>query len=147
MKINKKVLSILIVLFLIVAIYAFFHIRGKEIRYIHQLSEAETVSVSIIDRFSEQQWEIELNKQQAQSIQKLLKESSYRRRLSSSIEGGLPDKTYHIFADLDEKGNQHLYITVYGGEYIQFLNQYGSKYHKILNPNFEEELTRIFEVN
>lgn len=145
MKTIKKIFPIIIILLIIGLIYSFFHISGWEIKNLNSLSEAESVTLTVYDDSNGENVEYELSKSQIEKLQTLLKENSYTRRISNTIIGVLPDKTYRILANWDDNGQKLLYISTLGGEYIQFLNQFGSSYHKIKNPDFEKELIAILE--
>ena len=77
--------------------------------------------------------------------------NSYKRRLSSTIIGQLPEKDYQILADWDKDGTPQmlLYIKIIGNEYINFSEQFNifrhMIYHEIQNPDFEKELISILE--
>lgn len=141
----KKILPIIIILLIVGLIYSFFHISGWEIKNISSLSEAESVNLTVYDDSNGESVEYELSKGQIEKIQTLFKENSYTRRLSNTIIGVLPDKSYRILANWDDNGQKHLYISMIGGEYINIARQFGDKYHKIKNPDFEKELIAIIE--
>ena len=141
----KKGLSIIIILLIIGLVYSFFHISGWEIRNLNSLSEAESVTLTVYDDSNGESLEYELSKNQIQKIQVLLKENSYTRRISNTIIGVLPDKSYRILANWNDNGQKHLYISMIGGEYINIARQFGDKYHKIKDPDFEKELIAIIE--
>lgn len=141
----KKILPIIIILLIVGLIYSFFHISGWEIKNISSLSEAESVNLTVYDDSNGESAEYELSKGQIEKIQTLFKENSYTRRLSNTIIGVLPDKSYRILANWDDNGQKHLYISMIGGEYINIARQFGDKYHKIKNPDFEKELIAIIE--
>lgn len=145
MKKIKKILPIIIILLIIGLIYSFFHISGWEIKNLNSLSEAESVTLTVYDDSNGESAEYELSKSQIEKIQKLFKENSYTRRLSNTIIGALPDKSYRILANWDDNGQKHLYISTIGGEYIQVSRQFGDSYHKIKNPDFEKEMINIIE--
>ena len=141
----KKVLSVIIILLIIALIYSFFHISGWEIKNLNSLTEAESVVLTVYEDSTGESVEYELSKSQIEKLQTLLKESSYTRRLSNTIIGVLPDKTYRILANWNDNGQKHLYISMIGGEYIQVMSQFGGSYHKIKNSDFEKELATIIE--
>ena len=145
MRIIKKISPIIIILLIIGLIYSFFHISGWEIRNLSSLSEAESVTLTVYDDSTGESVEYELTKSQIEKLQALLKENSYTRRLSNTIIGVLPDKTYRILANWNDNGQKHLYISMIGGEYINIARQFGDRYHKIKNPDFEKELINIIE--
>ena len=145
MKIAKKLLPIIIILVIIALTYSFFHIGGREIKFIDKLLEAKTVTVIVMNEENNEKIEYDLNAEQIQHLKKLIEENSYTRRISSTIIGVLPDKRYTIFANWDDNGQKHLHISLLGGEYIQILGEYGSHYHKIKNSDFEKELLSILE--
>lgn len=145
MRIIKKISPIIIILLIIGLIYSFFHISGWEIRNLSSLSEAESVTLTVYDDSTGESVEYELTKSQIEKLQALLKENSYTRRLSNTIIGVLPDKTYRILANWNDNGQKHLYISMIGGEYINIARQFGDRYHKIKNPDFEKELIAIIE--
>ena len=145
MKKLKKLLPIIITVLIIVFVYSFFHIGGWEIKNIKELNDAKLVTVVVSDENSDESIEYELSKNQIELLQNLLKENSYTRRLSSTIIGVLPDTRYNILANWNDGGQKHLHISILGGEYIQFLGQYGSHYHEIKNPDFEKVLVSIIE--
>ncbi|MBE7054560.1 MAG: hypothetical protein E7392_00415 [Ruminococcaceae bacterium] len=145
MRILKKMSPIIIPVLIIVLIYSFFHISGWEIRNAKRLSSAKDVTVIVRNEESNESTEYDLNTKQIKLLQKLLEENSYTRRITSTIIGVLPDKRYTIFANWNDNGQKHLHISIIGGEYIQFLGQFGSNYHKIKNPDFEKELIFILQ--
>ena len=145
MKVFKKILPFIIIILIVVIVYSFFNINGREIKNIKELDDAKIVSVVVSDKTSSKNVEYELNKKQIELLQILIEESSYTRRISNTIVGVLPDKEYRILANWDDNGQKHLHITILGGEYIQFLNQFGSHYHKINNLDFEKEIISILE--
>ena len=145
MKITKKLLIVIIILAVIVLTYSFFHIDGREIKFVDKLSEAKTVTVIVMNEKNDEKVEYDLNAEQKEQLKKLIESNSYTRRISSTIVGVLPDKRYTIFANWDDNGQKHLHINLIGGEYIQILGEFGSRYHKIKNPNFEKELISIID--
>lgn len=145
MKTIKKISPIIIILLIIGLIYSFFHISGWEIKNLNSLSEAESVTLTVDDDITGESVEYELSKSQIEKLQTLLKDNSYTRRLSNTIIGVLPDKSYRILANWDDNGQKHLYISTIGGEYIQVMRRFGGSYHKIKNPDFEKELIAIIE--
>ena len=147
MKRAKKFLPIMITLAVIAFAYSFFHIDGREIKFIDELLEAKTVTVIVANEENEEMNEYDLSSEQIENFQKLITNSSYTRRIFSTITGILPDKRYMIFANWSDVGQRHLQISLLGGEYIQILGEYGSHYHKIENDDFENELMSILEDN
>lgn len=146
MKTAKKFLPIIVIFVIIAFIYSFFHIGGKEIKFVDKLSEAKTVTVIVRNEGYDEEVKYDLNKEQIKCLKKLIEENSYTRRISSTIIGVLPDKSYTILANWADNGKKHLYISLIGGEYIQILGEYGSHYHKIKNANFEQELISILDM-
>ncbi len=152
MKIFKKILPFLIIILIIGLVYSFFHIDGREIKNIKKLSSDCRVSVRVNDTYGHDNLqEYELNANQIDDLKNLLMNNSYKRRVSSTIIGQLPEKEYSILADWDKDGTPQvlLYIKIIGNEYINFNDQYNffrSKiYHKIKNHSFEKELISILE--
>jgi len=152
MKMLKKLLPIVIIVVIVVLIYSFFHIDGREIKNIKNLSSDCRVSVLVNDTYGHDNLqEYELNANQIEDLKNLLMNNSYKRRLSSTIIGQLPEKEYSILADWDKDGTPQvlLYIKIIGNQYINFNDQYNffrSKiYHKIKNSDFEKELISILE--
>ena len=145
MKIAKKFLSVIVILALVAFVYSFFHIGGGEIKFLDKLTEAKSVTVTVIPEENDEKVEYDLNKTQIEKLQKLIEENSYTRRISSTIIGVLPDKRYTILANWDDGGEKHLYISLLGGEYIQILGEYGSNYHKIRHSDFEKELLSVLD--
>lgn len=145
MKTAKKILPIIIILVVIAFVYSFFHIGGKEIKFVDKLMEAKTVTVIVRSEKGDEKVEYDLNTKQIELLKKLIEENSYVRRVSSTIIGVLPDKRYTIFANWDDNGQKHLHISLIGGEYIQILGEYGSHYHKIRNSDYEKELLSILD--
>lgn len=140
---NIKILLPIVVLVVLVFVYSFFHIDGREIKFIDKLSEANTVTVMAVDEENGEQIQYDFNTEQVEQLKKLMEESSYVRRVSSTIVGELPKKRYTIFAGWDDNGQKNLQISLLGGEYIQFLGEYGSHYHKIKDSEFEKALISI----
>lgn len=145
MKATRKLLPIIIVIFIITFTYSFFHIDGREIKFVDKLLEAKTVTVIVRNEENDEDVEYNLNAEQIGRLKELIEENSYTRRVSSTIIGVLPDKRYTIFANWDDSGQKHLHISLLGGEYIQILGEYGSHYHRIENSNFEKELIFILD--
>ena len=145
MRILKKVSPIIITVLIVAFIYSFFHISGREIRNARELNMAKDVTVIVRNEESNESTEYDLNTKQVTLLRKLLEENSYKRRITSTIIGVLPDNRYTIFANWNDNGQKHLHISIIGGEYIQFLGQYGSNYNKIKNPDFEKKLIAILE--
>ena len=149
MKRLKKILPLLIIVLIVILVYSFFHIDGREIKNIKKLSSDCRVSVRVSDTYGNGNGqEYELNAKQTEELKNLLMNNSYKRRLSSTIIGQLPEKNYIIFADWD-KPQVLLYIKIYGNEYINFSRQFNffkhNIYHKIKNSDFEKELISILE--
>jgi len=154
MKIFKKILPIVIIVVVAGLIYSFFHIDGREIKNIKKLSPDCRVSVIVNDTYgNENRQEYELNAKQIEGLKNLLMNNSYKRRLSPTIIGQLPEKDYSILADWDNDGTPQvlLYIKIIGNEYINFSRQFNffknNIYHKIKNPDFEKELISILEID
>ncbi len=152
MKIFKKILPFLIVILIIGLVYSFFHIDGREIKNIKNLSSDCRVSVIVNDTYGhDNRQEYELNSKQIEGLKNLLMNNSYKRRLSSTIIGQLPEKDYQILADWDKDGTPQmlLYIKIIGNEYINFSEQFNifrhMIYHEIQNLDFEKELISILE--
>ncbi len=146
MKTAKKFLPVIVLFVIIAFTYSFFHIGGKEIKFVDKLSEAKAVTAIVRNEKNNEEVEYDLNKEQIKYLKKLIEENSYTRRISSTIIGVLPDERYTIFANWDDNGQKHLHISLIGGEYIQILGEYGSHYHKIKNSNFEQELISILNM-
>ena len=154
MKIFKKILPIVIIVVVAGLIYSFFHIDGREIKNIKKLSPDCRVSVIVNDTYGhENRQEYALNAEQIEDLKNLLMNNSYKRRLSSTIIGQLPEKDYSILADWDNDGTPQvlLYIKIIGNEYITFSQQFNffkhNIYHKIKNLDFEKELISILEID
>ena len=152
MKRFKMVLPLLIIILIVGLIYSFFHIDGREIKNIKKLSSDCRVSVIVNNTYGhDNRQEYELNAKQIEGLKNLLMNNSYKRRLSSTIIGQLPEKDYQILADWDKDGTPQvlLYIKIIGNEYITFSQQFNffkhNIYHKIKNPDFEKELISILE--
>ncbi len=152
MKIFKKILPFLIIILIVGLVYSFFHIDGREIKNINKLSSECKVSVIVSDTYDHgNRQEYELNAKQIEGLKNLLMNNSYKRRLSSTIIGQLPEKDYSILARWDKDGTPQmlLYIKIIGSDYINFSQQYNffkhNIYHKIKNSNFEKELISILE--
>ena len=150
MKILKKILPFLIIALIVGLIYSFFHIDGREIENIKKLSSDCRVSVIAGETYgNDNTQEYELNDKQIEALKNLLMNNSYKRRLSSTIIGQLPEKDYTILADWDKDGTTQmlLYIRIIGNKYINFSQQFNffknNVYHKIENPDFEKELISI----
>ena len=143
MKHLKIILTVIIVLFVIASVYSFFNISGQEIKFVDKLLEAKSVTVIVMNEDGDERAEYNLDITQIEQFKKLIEENSYTRRISSTIVGVLPDKRYTIFANWNDGGQKHLQISLIGGEYIQILGEYGSHYHKINNPDFENQLISI----
>lgn len=153
MKIFKKILPIVIIVVVAYLIYSFYHIDGREIKNINNLSSDCRVSVVVEKTYGDDnRQEYELNPEQIESLKNLLMNNSYKRRLFSTIIGQLPEKDYTILADWDKDGTPQvlLYIRIIGNEYINFSRQFNffnhNIYHKIKNPDFEKELISILEL-
>ena len=151
MKIFKTLLPIITIVLIVGVIYSFFSIDGREIKNIDKLSSDCRVSVVVNDTYGdENRQEYELNGKQIEALKNLLMNNTYKRRLSSTIIGQLPEKNYTILADWDDGTPQMLlYIKIIGNEYINFSHQFNffkhNIYHKIKNPDFEKELIYVLE--
>ena len=151
MKIFKTLLPIITIVLIVGLIYSFFSIDGREIKNIDKLSSDCRVSVVVNDTYGdENRQEYELNGKQIEALKNLLMNNTYKRRLSSTIIGQLPEKDYTILADWDDGTPQMLlYIKIIGNEYINFSQQFNffkhNIYHKIKNPDFEKELIYVLE--
>lgn len=151
MKIFKTLLPIITIVLIVGVIYSFFSIDGREIKNIDKLSSDCRVSVVVNDTYGdENRQEYELNGKQIEALKNLLMNNTYKRRLSSTIIGQLPEKNYTILADWDDGTPQMLlYIKIIGNEYINFSQQFNffkhNIYHKIKNPDFEKELIYVLE--
>ena len=151
MKIFKTLLPIITIVLIVGLIYSFFSIDGREIKNIDKLSADCRVSVVVNDTYGdENRQEYELNGKQIEALKNLLMNNTYKRRLSSTIIGQLPEKDYTILADWDDGTPQMLlYIKIIGNEYINFSQQFNffkyNIYHKIKNPDFEKELIYVLE--
>ena len=151
MKIFKTLLPIITIVLIVGVIYSFFSIDGREIKNIDKLSSDCRVSVVVNDTYGdENRQEYELNGKQIEALKNLLMNNTYKRRLSSTIIGQLPEKDYTILADWDDGTPQMLlYIKIIGNEYINFSQQFNffkhNIYHKIKNPDFEKELIYVLE--
>ena len=139
----KKILSIIILVVIIVLIYSYMNIGGWAIKNINKLTNASYITVVV--RSGDAETKYDLTAEQTKLLQELLKGNSYKRRFSSTIIGVLPEKEYTILADWNDNGKTNLYIKILGDEYISFFDHHGTKYHKIKNSQFEEELISILE--
>ncbi len=145
MKIAKKLLPFVVVLALVAFAYSFFHIDGREIKLANKLAEAKSVTIIVMNTQNNENVEYDLNKEQIEKIKTIILENSYTRRISKTIIGELPDKRYTIFATWDDAAERPLHISLLGGEYIHVLGDFGSRYHKIKNTDFEKELISILD--
>ena len=143
----RKLLPIILTVLIIGLIYSFFHISGLEIKKVNKLADAKNVTVIIRNETKGENTELILDAEQKKLLQKLLKENSYKRRLSSTIIGVLPGNEYTILADWNDNGKTHLYMKILGNEYIRFSDYLGTEnYHKIKNSEFEKELISILNI-
>lgn len=139
----KKVLPFVIFVVVIASIYSFFHISGSEIRNIKRLPDNCYVEFSIKSNKNDDVIKYDLSVNQIESLKNLLMDNSYTRRLSNTIIGMLPDKRYTIIVNWHDSYTKPIHITIIGNEYISISGQFGSRYHKINNVNFEKELIDI----
>ena len=142
---KKRIFKILIFVIIAVLIYGFFHIDGWRIKNTKNLLDASFVEVYVHNENTGEEIEYALNAEQRKLLSDLLIESSYTRRLSSTIIGALPDKRYTVLADWNDNGQTNLYVNTIGGEYIRISGQFGSGYLKINNKDFEENLKALLE--
>lgn len=142
---KKRIFKIIIFVIIVVLIYGFFHIDGWRIKNAKKLLDASFVEVYVYHDESNEKITYELNAEQRKLLSDLLIESSYTRRLSSTIIGALPDRRYTVLADWNDNGQTNLYINTLGGEYIRIQGQFGSGNLKINNKDFEEKLKALLE--
>lgn len=149
---KKKVIVWLCVILLVLAAvltYSYFRVDGRELRFIADISEDYTATVTKTHASLEyRETEYVLNGEQILQLQALILDSSFTRRLSPNYSySGLRD-TYQIVLELtDPQGQQQDFIILYCVEdlYLSISAPYDGVHLtlKINNPQWHAELDAI----
>ena len=142
MKYMRKYWGFLIVAVLGLMLYSYFHVSGKEIDHITDISDSCTLTVEKYYHLEHiNRTEYTLNAEQINQMKDLILNSDFTRVLASWVQ--FQDKDmYDIFINFHD-GQRYISIHCIGNEYISITDQFGGKHLKIKNPHWKEALEAI----
>lgn len=139
-------IAVILLFTLMLSLYAYFHVEGNEIKGVPEISEVCTVTLIVYQHMSyENRTEYVLNREEIQILKNLLQGSSFTRVLTSVVFFEDRDR-YDIQIDYND-GQNFLSISCVGNEYISVANQFGGKHLKVNNPQWEEALSKLANLN
>ncbi len=140
---RKTAIFLPVLIVLVIAVYSWFHVEGKEIDGALEISPECTVKIRV---GNENQEEYTLDAEEINMLQKLILTSSFTRNLSTFVT--YPSGTEH-YTVLIDWNNQQDFLTIHtiGNEYISIVNQFDGKYLKINNPEWESSLKKIISLS
>lgn len=130
---GMKVILITVLITLGLLIYSWFHVAGKEIDGVLEISP----ECSVIIRVGlENQQEYTLDAERIYMLQNLILTSSFRKAFANSITYPTGTEHYNILVDWN---NQQDFLTIHssGNEYISIPDQFNGKLLKVKNPEWE----------
>lgn len=147
MKISyKKVIAVIVLIIMGIILYSWFHVSGKEIKGVYEISEDCTVLIKVMDSTIRGDVQYNLNAIQIEMLKTLILNSSFTQRLSSRID--YPSKTQRYLITIDwNNGNDFLSIYSMGNKYITLIEQFNGRFLKINNPDWEKELKEIIWIS
>lgn len=127
-------------------LYSYFHVAGREIEYVENMS-ADTCTVTVT-RYQhmeyEQRKEYQLDAAQIEQLKELILESSFTRY---SFNSGVTFRDRDMY-DIRVVFNNHqdfLDIHCIGNQYISLTDQFDGWHLKIKNPDWKSSLEQIIQ--
>lgn len=140
----KKMIPIGILVIIGIWIYSYFHVSGREIEYVKNISD-DACTVTII-RYQhmeyEQRKEYVLDAAQIEQLKKLILESSFTRY---SFNSGVTFRDRDMYDIRVVFNNRQDFIGIHciGNEYISLTDQFDGCHLKNKNPNWKASLEKI----
>lgn len=133
--------AVVIVVICAVFIFSYFHVAGREIDGVENISDTCTVTVIKYPHLEyEKRTEYVLDAEQILKLKELISDSSFTRVLSDGVTFKDQDM-YDI--EVDFGNQQELFIHCIGNEYISVIDQFNDKHLKINNSGWQEALDAI----
>ena len=144
MKKKQIVIAMIIVMVCVIPIFSYFHVAGRRIDNIKNVSDACTVMIIKYQHMEyDKRSEYVLDAGQIDQLKELIIESSFTRDLSNMIMFHDHD-IYDIQIDFN---NHRDFISIHciGNEYISVTNQFNDKFLKVNNRNWKATLEKIIQ--
>lgn len=143
-KLNKRVIGIAVIFIIILFMYSYFNVKGKDIEGVSKISSDCSVSIVKSYHLDNNQKEYILNAQQIDMLKNLILVSDFTRKLSSTVQFNDKDR-YEIKIDFNN-AQDFLMIDCIGNEYISVTNQFNGKHLKINNSDWKATLEQIISL-
>lgn len=148
-KSTKIILTILVIAIVGFIAYSYFYVDGTELKEVSRISHTTKVVIKRSTlRENEEELEVVLNSNQKEMLKSLLKESRFRRMISSGVIYDSEEnwKYYNIIINDHEQG---VYLSIHStdGAYISIPDKFNGKHLKILNPQWKNKLEEIITLS
>lgn len=143
-KAYKVTIGIIIGLVIMLYLYSYFHITGKEFDGASNISSDCLVTINKSYQ-NENQKEYTLNAEQTQMLKTLILDSTFTRDLSSWVR--YYDKDMYLIRIDFNNQQDFLIIDCIGNEYVTVTNQFGGKHLKINNLDWKSSLEKIISIS
>lgn len=143
-KLNKRVISIAVISVIILFIYSYFDVKGKEIEGALNISSDCSVRIVKYYHLTDDKKEYILKGQQVDLLKNLILVSDFTKKLSSTVQFKDMDR-YEIKIDFNN-AQDFLMIDCIGNEYISVTNQFNGKHLKINNSGWKATLEQIISL-
>lgn len=124
-------------------LYSYFHVAGREIEYVENMS-ADSCTVTVI-RYQHMEYaqgkEYVLDAAQIEQLKKLILDSSFTRDLAGMVT--FKDRDRYDIRVIFHNRQDAVLIDCIGNEYITVCNQFDGKHLKIKNPHWKASLEEI----
>lgn len=150
---KKKWLAVAVAVALVFMMFSWFHVSGREIRYVEDISDDCTVTVTVfgkapttgIDTGGWQKAETYiLTAEQTEGLKQLLLSTTFRRNPADTLvwQSDKKELRYDIFVDFGD-GQRVISIHAAGNHHISITDQFGGNFLMIRNDRWEETLLTI----
>ena len=149
---KRKLIAIAILAVICFSVFDFFHISGREIKGVKDISDTCTVTIRVNERTPANGMQDAenhtLSPVQTEALKELLLSSSFRRSLAKTMiwqtEEGVTEYRYDILIDFND-GQRFISIGLTANRFISITDQFGGDFLIIgKNADFEKGLIRVF---
>ena len=150
MKTLKKMMPFIVIAIVVVFgvwLFSYMNIRGKRLDNIELLDEVP-LEVDILHYDPNDSANIPvftLTAEQGKQLQELLRETTFKRRFTSTRPAEVRTRDYHIFADWDNDGWYDEFVSIADNGYMSIGRS--TIYHEAKDPDFGSRFIAIIESN
>jgi hypothetical protein len=134
-----------ILLIAALSVYSYFHVSGKSIDGVSNISSASPVVIQKSYHLETGYTEYVLDEKQIEMLKSLIEKTSFTRVLSFLVF--FEDKDRYDIIINDNTQRVWLHISSIGGEYISVPDQFGGKHLKINNSHWKDSLEAILALS